>query len=502
MGPLKPDALPFQKKAKRVVKASPRKKVTPTLHDQADSGEESPQTNVMSVSEVTRRVALLLEEGIGEVWIEGEISNYRCQSSGHHYFTLKDSASQIPCVLFARSAGAALSGLQLRDGLAVQIFGSVTVYQPRGQYQLMVRLVQAKGEGALQAKFEALKKKLAAEGLFETGRKRLLPRFPQRIGVVTSPTGAAIADFLQVLHRRHPGLHVVINPVRVQGKGAAREIADAIMEFSRSDTTIGVVDVIVVTRGGGSLEDLWEFNEEIVARAIAASPIPVVSAIGHEIDFTICDFVADIRVPTPSAAAELIAADGEALLEKLNSLVMQIAREVMTQRTIALRRMDHLERSLLFREPERLLLQMGQTLDRLQESLQSEVKHYLQKISLTMGAAAAALRGSHPGHFVFQARQRYLSLQHQLDHQVKHRNDLLRARVERLHASFTVLNPEATLARGFTITRNGAGDVITSLKQVHKGALLRTQFCDGVVTSIEADDTLEVKREKNKKPWY
>lgn len=220
---------------------------------------------VLTVTELTRRVVALLEGEIGEVWIEGEISNYRRQASGHHYFTLKDAQAQIACVFFARAA-AAFSSLQLRDGLAVQIQGTITVYQPRGQYQLMVRSIQPRGIGVLQAKFEALKQKLAAEGLFEPVRKRLLPRFPQRIGIVTSPTGAAIADFLNVLHRRHPGLQVVLHPVRVQGRGAAEEIARAIEEFSTESSSIGSVDVIVVARGGGSLEDLWEFNEERVAR--------------------------------------------------------------------------------------------------------------------------------------------------------------------------------------------------------------------------------------------
>ena len=204
----------------------------------------------------------------------------------------------------------ALHRIQLADGQCVQVLGLISVYEPRGQYQMIVRLVQARGAGTLQAKFEALKRKLAAEGLFESARKRPLPRFPRRLGLVTSPTGAAIRDFLKVLHRRQPGIEILIYPVRVQGRGASLEIARAIREFGdRSRGRLPAVDVIVITRGGGSIEDLWEFNEEIVARAIAASPVPVLSAIGHEIDFTIADFVADLRAPTPSAAAEILAAD-------------------------------------------------------------------------------------------------------------------------------------------------------------------------------------------------
>jgi len=262
---------------------------------------------VLSVGQLTRRITGLLEGGIGSVWVEGEISNLRRQSSGHCYFTLKDEESQLSCVLFARSAA---GKTDLRDGLQVQLHGKISVYKPRGQYQLVVRLVQSKGEGMLQALFVELKRRLAQGGLFDQERKNPLPRFPRRIGVVTSPTGAAIRDFLHVLHRRHAGVRVVIPPVRVQGKGAAAEIAAAVSEFSRGGDAIGPVDVIVVTRGGGSLEDLWEFNEESVARAIAASAIPVVSAVGHEIDFSIADFVADFRAPTPIAAAEILAADG------------------------------------------------------------------------------------------------------------------------------------------------------------------------------------------------
>ena len=233
-----------------------------------------PEPRIHSVTELTRRIRELIERGIGEVWVEGEISNHRRQTSGHQYFTLKDDFCQLPCVLFSSTA-AALPVLKLTDGQRVQALGMVSVYEPRGQYQMVVRLIRGRGQGLLQAKFEALKQKLAAEGLFEAGRKRPLPRFPRRVGLVTSPTGAAIRDFLKVLHRRHPGIEVLINPVRVQGKGAGAEIARAIRDFGES-TRIGLpsVDVVVVTRGGGSIEDLWEFNEEIVARAIAALADP------------------------------------------------------------------------------------------------------------------------------------------------------------------------------------------------------------------------------------
>src|SRR5246500_5132308 len=262
---------------------------------------------ILSVTELTRHVRDILESRLGEVWVEGEISNYRRQSSGHHYFTLKDDRSQVACVMFARSYGAQ-SRVALWDGMQIQAYGRVTVYEARGQYQLIVQLVQSKGQGVLQAKFEALKRKLLAEGLFEASRKRALPKFPRRVALVTSPTGAVLQDMLNILQRRNPWLSILICPVRVQGEGAAAEISEMIRHVSSRAHELKV-DVIIVGRGGGSFEDLWEFNEESVAQAIYLSRVPVISAVGHEIDFTIADFVADIRAPTPSAAAELIVPD-------------------------------------------------------------------------------------------------------------------------------------------------------------------------------------------------
>ena len=440
---------------------------------------------VLTVTELTRRVAALLEGEIGEVWIEGEISNYRLQSSGHHYFTLKDAHAQIACVLFARTAAALpLSSLRLADGLAVQIHGTVTVYQPRGQYQLMVRVIQPRGVGVLQARFEALKQKLAAEGLFEPGRKRSLPRFPQRIGVVTSPTGAAIADFLNVLHRRHPGLQVVIHPVRVQGRGSSEQIARAIEEFSLGVSNIGAVDVIVVTRGGGSLEDLWEFNEEIVARAIVASRVPVMSAVGHEIDYTICDFAADVRAPTPSAAAELLAADGASLLESVSFLVKRLKREVFLQHAHLLHRWDQAKAASLFREPERRCWELQQNLDHWEKTLDTTLRHRCEQVRATWKTMVSRLRRHHPELLFQQATQQTKTVQRQLTQQVSYQQHRLQSQFERLRASLTAMSPEATLSRGFTITRNEEGKVIASATQVHPGALLSVQFGDGSVDAV------------------
>lgn len=441
---------------------------------------ETPQ--VMSVTEVTRQILTLLEKNIGAIWIEGEISNYRKQSSGHHYFTLKDAGAQIACVLFARTASA-LQDPVLSEGMAVQLFGNVTVYQARGQYQLLVQLIQPKGHGLLQAKLEALKAKLSAEGLFDAARKRALPRFVRRIGVVTSPTGAAIADFLTVLHRRHPGLQVVINPVRVQGQGAAAEIAAAITDFSKEKKTMGPIDLIVITRGGGSLEDLWEFNEESVVRAIAASSVPVVSAIGHEIDFTLSDFAADLRAPTPSAAAELIAADAIALLEKANFLLMHLMRAVMNSIERSKNRLFYLEGTSFFRSSGRLLAELQQRKDGIEEKFLRQMRERCDKLSFSLTTMAVHLRSLHPRARLVEARHHFHSYQHRLCDQVNHNKQLLAARVENLRSSMAALNPDATLARGFTITRNEQGQILTSSKKRKQGENLHTQFFDGVVSS-------------------
>ena len=259
-----------------------------------------PERHIWKVSELTVRIRDLLEGAFRDLWVEGEVSNFRAAQSGHLYFTLKDEKSQIRCVCFRDQ----VRGLKFRpeDGLHVTVRGSLSVYEPRGEYQIYVTHIEPVGLGALQLAFEQLKKKLAAEGLFDAGRKKPLPVLPRCIGVVTSPTGAAIRDILRVLKRRFPNVHVSLYPVKVQGEGAAAEIVRAIRHFNRGS----VVDVLIVARGGGSFEDLWAFNEEIVARAIAESEIPVITGIGHETDFTIADFVADLRAPTPSAAAEIV----------------------------------------------------------------------------------------------------------------------------------------------------------------------------------------------------
>src|SRR5437870_2664608 len=304
-----------------------------------------PQTSkILTVSELTRNIRGALETKFGALWVQGEVSNYKLHPSGHQYFTLKDSRAQIACVIFRNTMPPLRT--TLADGAQVQVYGSVTVFEARGQYQLSVQILQPRGLGLLQAKFEALKRKLEAEGLFDSARKRALPKFPRRIGIVTSPSGAAIRDILNVLRRRAPWLQILVNPVRVQGTGAAAEIAVAIRELARSNVNWAPVDLIVVTRGGGTIEDLWEFNEEIVARAVFHSKIPIVSAVGHEIDSTICDFVADLRAPTPSAAAELIVPDVFDLRRRIDTLSRALGRELMQRVRDVQQQLDHARETL------------------------------------------------------------------------------------------------------------------------------------------------------------
>jgi exodeoxyribonuclease VII large subunit len=417
------------------------------------------------------------------VWVEGEVSNLRRQSSGHAYFTLKDSGSQIACVLFAGQT-TQLRGMNFADGVQVQLQGSLTVYEPRGNYQIIVRRIQERGVGALQAKFEELKRRLDAEGLFDSTKKRPLPKFPRRIGVVTSPTGAAIQDFLNVLHRRQRGIEVVICPVRVQGKGAAAEIADAIRLLGDpSATGLPPFDVIVVTRGGGSLEDLWEFNEEAVARAVAASPVPVVSAVGHEIDFTICDFAADFRAPTPSAAAEILSADSGELLDKLQHLTARLGRPVLMRLDGLSNQLVALQRTALFLEPRRILQERQQTLDRLLEDLQSIAESAPHQLRLLLERQARILAGHRPDLKISDLSRRLSTyrdtLERRTDSQLQHEKSTLARNAAVLRA----LNPSAALARGYTITMDDNGQILRSATDAMNSKELTTRFQDGEVKS-------------------
>ena len=442
---------------------------------------------VLTVAELTSTVRRLLEQQIGQVWVGGEISNFRAQSSGHCYFTLKDASAQIACVLFRGEASASRALLQ--DGQKVVLQGDLTVYEARGQYQLIVRQVELQGVGALQLAFERLKQKLQAEGLFAQERKRSLPRFPQRIGLVTSPTGAAIRDVLHVIHRRHPALEIILAPCRVQGDGAAAEIAAAIRllnEFNQSALSASKpgMDLVLVTRGGGSLEDLWSFNEEVVARAIFDSTLPVVSAVGHEIDFTISDFVADVRAATPSAAAEIITegafASRQFLAEAAGRLSL-LARRHLDDRRDAL---EQLAQRLRRVHPRRQLEEKLQYLDDLQIALLRCARQGVKDGSTAWMNLRSRLLRLKPATLLAQRRQSVRDLDRRLHELARHGAKTHRAVLAPLEARLRLLSPDNVLARGYSITMDAAsGQVIRAAGEVKPKQKLRTRLADGEVRS-------------------
>ena len=406
----------------------------------------------LSVSALTARIKDLLEEQVGEVSVAGEISNFRRQASGHCYFTLKDEGSQIPCALFKGSA--ARLGLQPGDGVKVIAHGEVSVYEPRGAYQLIVRGLEPLGKGDLHQRFEELKRKLQAEGLFAEERKRSLPEFVKRIGIVTSPTGAAVRDVIHVLQRRCPRIGLTVFGVKVQGDGAAEEVAEAIGRMGQMD-----FDVLMVVRGGGSLEDLWSFNEEIVARAVVACPIPVISGVGHETDFTICDFVADLRAPTPSAAAELASRPDEEWREEIRGLEERLEVEVWDRLEEKKRKVVELAGSYVFREPQRMVELSAQRVDelalQLQRGLENAWRHRKQM-------ATALL-------------QRWLALRP--ERKVAECGLRLKGAVDRLRA----LGPEETLRRGYTLVQSPDGKLVRGVAKARKLGDFVVRFTDGQV---------------------
>jgi exodeoxyribonuclease VII large subunit len=438
--------------------------------------------SILTVSELTRVVREVLEGQIGEVWVEGEISNYRKQSSGHHYFTLKDDRAQIACVMFARSYGAQ-TRTPLADGMQVQVYGQVTVYEARGQYQLIVRLIQPKGQGVLQAKFEALKQKLQAEGLFDPDRKRPLPKFPRRVALVTSPTGAAVQDMLNILRRRSPWLTILVCPVRVQGEGAALEISRTI-DYVSSRAVELKVDVMIVGRGGGSLEDLWEFNEEIVALSIFRSRIPVISAVGHEIDFTIADFVADRRAPTPSAAAEIVAPDIVALRNELVSRSSALDRLVRQALEIRRIRLQRLAGTPYLRDPRRLILERQQRVDQLEMRLVQLGKDIFQQRRSRIEKIVMFLSAFRPDRLLQAKRAELAILEMRLRRSLSVNVEFRKNRVTELANVIRLLGPQQTLERGYSITLDAKGNVIRSVQGMETGDRIQTKLADGAMKSV------------------
>ncbi|HEY8051245.1 MAG TPA: exodeoxyribonuclease VII large subunit [Steroidobacteraceae bacterium] len=416
---------------------------------------EVPARDVYSVSRLNREVRVLLERGLGVVWIEGELSNFSQPASGHWYFSLKDRDAQLRCAMFRMKN--ALVGFTPRPGAQVLVRGRVSVYEARGEYQLIADHLEEAGVGALKRQFELLKTRLAAEGLFALERKRALPRFPRRIGVITSPSGAALHDILHVLARRYPPAAVLIYPTLVQGADAAPALVAALKTASlRAEC-----DVLILARGGGSLEDLWAFNDERVARAIYASALPVVAGVGHEVDVTIADFVADVRAPTPSGAAELVAPDGAAWLEAVTRTQQRLHGAVSRELRSSAARFSTASRRLQLAHPSVRLHQHMQRLDDLTQRLTGSARAHLQRDRLRLAEARGRLLRRSPQHRVQELLARQHNAGARLDQALK--TQLARAshRLALAQRGLHAVSPLATLARGFAIVTRADGTLVT-----------------------------------------
>ncbi|CAG0963137.1 Exodeoxyribonuclease 7 large subunit [Geobacteraceae bacterium] len=421
-----------------------------------------PEKRILTVSQLTSLVRGVLEENFEHVWVDGEVSNLAMPASGHLYFTLKDAGAQLRCVMFRASAR--VLKFRPRDGMGMIVRGRITVYEQRGDYQLLVEYLEPRGIGALQLAFIQLKEKLAKEGLFAEEHKRSIPSLPQRIGVVTSATGAAIHDILNVLNRRFANVEVLLIPVKVQGEGAADEIAEAINDFNR----YGAVDVMIVGRGGGSLEDLWAFNEEKVARAIHRSRIPVISAVGHEVDFTITDFVADLRAPTPSAAAELVVKSKEELASRVDFLSHRLVQGMRRMLAEAGGELDALSRAL--RDPTMLIGHLAQRVDDLSARLERALAGVVKDRAGAVEALKNHLRLMTPALNVERARERVITLSGRGEIALQRHLDRSRESAAVQTARLETLSPLGTLARGYSVAfKLPEQQVIRSSRQLSPG---------------------------------
>jgi exodeoxyribonuclease VII large subunit len=446
---------------------------------QLDLSFEEPRhaRRIWPVRELVGQVRELVEQEYGDVWVEGEISNYRPAPSGHVYFTLKDAEAQLPVVLFRRQA--MLLRFRPEDGLHVLVRGRVSVYEQRGQMQLVAETMEPVGAGSLQLAFEQLKARLKTEGLFDAERKRPLPAFPRTVGIVTSPTGAVIRDFLNIVARRHSGLNVLLCPVSVQGDSAPAEIEAALAELNAS----GLADLIVLARGGGSLEDLAAFNSERVARAIAASRLPVVSAVGHETDFTIADFVADLRAPTPSAAAELITEAQHKIAEHLAEQLHRLDRAARFQLLQARQRLTRLPVSRAEGRMAALLRRLEQRLDDSSFRIEAAVSAQLRQHQRQIADLAAAVLRHDPRRNLGLARERLAACRTRLDRTLERAIHASSTAFSALDARLHSLSPLAVLDRGYALVLDAAGGLVRSTAQVAVGDQLTTRLSDGAFIS-------------------
>lgn len=436
-----------------------------------------PTRKTFTVAELNARIRALLGGEFDDIWVAGEISGCRIVSSGHCYFTLKDSDAQLRCACFRAS----LRYLKFKpqDGMAVLARGHIDVYEARGEYQLLVEALEPQGHGALQFAFEQLKKKLAAEGLFDAARKRPIPRLPRRIGVVTSPTGAVISDITQILARRFPGLHIRLYPVLVQGEGSVEAVCRAIEYFSSSNWP----DVTIVARGGGSLEDLWTFNEEAVARSIAASRVPVISAVGHETDFTIADFVADLRAPTPSAAAEMVICTREQLLEQIGIIEHKFLQSARYRLAMASRRLHALGVERASAVVHRNIGRRQQRVDELEYRLRDRVNATASASNKRLETLTGRLRARDLRLRFGAARRRIESAEKALPQLMRLRLTRLQGRLESFNAHLTQLSPLKVLERGYAIVINDQGHVIKYSLDAPEGSGIHVRLARGRLTA-------------------
>ena len=445
---------------------------------QFPSEEKNEERSIYSVSELTRKIRNLLEYKIGEVWVEGEISNLRKQASGHQYFTLKDANSQLSCVLFRGNASR--MALDLNDGQEIEVRGDLSVYEPRGNYQLIVRNAQLKGQGNLQLQFEALKKKLNAEGLFKEETKSSIPSFPDTICIVTSPTGAAVRDMISVIQRRAPWVKILVYPVLVQGNQASSQIVEALANIDQWTKKAEIsIDTVVLTRGGGSLEDLWPFNEEDTARAIHKLSLPIISAIGHEIDYTISDFVADLRAPTPSAAAEILVPEKDEIRRNLNNLNHSLNSKTINTIDRWHERLEYLGTRTLVNEPIRILAELEQSTDWKLETLQKTFFEAIGKKEKNITNYDQRLTLSHPAKQLEEVLGKLKILNQSLDHSLSKKFNQLKERYQRGAISLKNLGPQSVLERGFSLTHDKDGNLVTSSKEIRSGDKITTNLKDG-----------------------
>jgi exodeoxyribonuclease VII large subunit len=435
------------------------------------------EKTIFTVGRLTACIRELLEDNFLHVWVEGEVSNLAQPSSGHCYFTLKDSDAQLKCVMFRATARAVR--FRLQNGMGLIVRGRLTVYDQRGEYQLVAEYLEPKGIGALQLAFTQVKEKLAAEGLFDECRKKPLPVLPNCIGIVTSATGAAIHDILKILKRRYVNIEVLLYPVKVQGDGAAEEIATGMRELNR----YGKVDVILVTRGGGSLEDLWPFNEEIVARAICDSRIPVISAVGHEVDFTIADFVADLRAPTPSAAAELVVKSKAELKESVEALSRRLSVGMRHRLAVLSHRVEGLHRGL--KDPSMLLGHMVQRVDDLNDRLNRSMRFHMTRRGEKLASLMNHLRLTNPAVEVERCREKVLKLGARLQAEVRARMERAREKTVFCAGKLDALSPLATLARGYAIAEKmPSGPLVKDSSELVSGDRIRLTLSRGTAVCI------------------